>query len=357
MLKIKKNKGGSITRIGMNPARNRVSDYHPARVTVVVLVYIPYLSGYFQYRLDVLKLCLGSILKHTEKPYDLFVFDNGSCPEVKRYLRGLMEAGSIQYLFAAGENVGKIGAFKIMFEAVPGELIAYADDDIFFYPDWLPAHLELIDGYPRVGMVSGCAVRTLFTTAVESNLRLAEQDPEVTLTRGRTIPEQWEYEWAESYGRDPASHLERMQGMEDLIMERRGIKAYAAANHNQFMAPKNVITQFLPSVWSGRLMGQMHELDLELDAGGYLRLSTMERTTKHMGNLISPSMAEEAALFGVSVDGTKASPVGAPRRSISAGLVQVKPINRLLLALYDRLFWVLNQQSGDWLKIDRTKRK
>lgn len=104
-------------------------------------------------------------------------------------------------------------------------------------------------------------------------------------------------------------------------------------------------------------MGQMHELDLELDAGGYLRLSTMERTTRHMGNLIGSTMAEEATLLGVSVDGTKASPVGAPRRSISAGLVQVKPIRRLLLALYDRLFWILNQQSGDWLKIDRTKRK
>ncbi|MCK4693769.1 MAG: hypothetical protein KAT23_09055, partial [Anaerolineales bacterium] len=127
--------------------------------------------------------------------------------------------------------------------------------------------------------------------------------------------------------------------------------------HNQFMAPKNVITQFLPSVWSGRLMGQMHELDLELDAGGYLRLSTIERTTKHLGNLISPTMAEEAALLGVSVEDTKASPIGTPRRSISAGLVQVKPIKRLLLALYDRLFWILNQQSGDWLKIDRTKRK
>ena len=346
-----------MTRIGMNPARDRVSDYRPARVTIVVLVYIPYLSGYFQYRLDVLKLCLGSILKHTEKPYDLFVFDNGSCSEVKRYLRGLMEAGSVQYLFEASENIGKIGAFQIMFEAVPGELIAYADDDIFFYPGWLPAHLALIDGYPQVGMVSGCAVRTLFTTAIESNLRLADQDPQVTLTHGRTIPEQWEYEWAESYGRDPTSHLERMQGMQDLIIERQGIKAYAAANHNQFMTPKNVITRFLPRAWSGRLMGQMHELDLAVDAGGYLRLTTMERTTKHMGNLISPTMAEEAASLGMSVEDAKASPVGPPRRSISAKLVQVKPINRLLLALYDRLFWILNQQSGDWLKIDRTRRK
>jgi glycosyltransferase involved in cell wall biosynthesis len=346
-----------MTRIGMNPARNRVSDYRPASVTVVVIVYIPYLSGYFQYRLDVLKLCLGSILKHTEKPYDLFVFDNGSCPEVKSYLRELLETDCIQYLFTASKNVGKIGAFKIIFEAVPGELIAYTDDDIFFYPGWLKAHLKLFDSFPQVGMVSGCAVRTLFDHGIESNLRLAKEDPQVTLIRGHTIPEQWEYEWAESYGRDPVSHLKRLQGMEDMLIEYQDIKAYAAANHNQFLTPKEVITQFLPSEWSGRLMGQMHELDIRLDAGGYLRLSTVDRTTRHMGNTVSSTMVEEAAKLGISVDGIKASPLGEPGKNFGARFLAIKPIKRFLLALYNRLFWILNQQSGGWLKIDRTRRK
>ena len=31
----------------MNPARNRVTNYHPARVTVAILVYLPHLTGYF----------------------------------------------------------------------------------------------------------------------------------------------------------------------------------------------------------------------------------------------------------------------------------------------------------------------
>jgi glycosyltransferase involved in cell wall biosynthesis len=346
-----------MTRIGMNPARNRVSDYRPASVTVVVLVYIPYLSGYFQYRLDVLKLCLGSILKHTEKPYDLFVFDNGSCQEVKTYLQGLLETNAIQYLFTASRNVGKIGAFKIIFEAVPGELIAYTDDDIFFYPGWLQAHLRLLDGFPQVGMVSGCAVRTLFDHGVESNLRLAKEDPRFLLSRGHTIPERWESEWAESYGRDPVLHLKKLQDMEDILIEYQDVKAYAAANHNQFLAPKEVIIQFLPSEWSGRLMGQMHELDINLDAGGYLRLSTVDRTTRHMGNVVSSTMIAEAAELGFSIDDIKTSPVGVPSKSLSARFLGIRPIKRFLLALYNRLFWILNQQSGDWLKINRTAQK
>jgi len=294
-----------------------------------------------------------SILKHTEKPYDLFVFDNGSCPEVKRYLRGLMEAGSIQYLFAAGENVGKIGAFKIMFEAIPGELIAYADDDIFFYPDWLPAHLELIDGYPRVGMVSGCAVRTLYDHGISSNLELARQDSEVQLFRGQNIPETREIDWAESYGRDVEAHLKALKEMEDIQIERRGLRAFAVANHNQFVTLKTVINQFIPHEWSGRLMGLMNELDVAVDEGGYLRLSTLERTTRHMGNIVSPSLAEEASRLGLSLQPTRIHSVGWDRPSIIKRLIHWRPLRWFLHGLYNRLFWLLSEQKGGWRKKER----
>jgi glycosyltransferase involved in cell wall biosynthesis len=346
-----------MTRIGMNPARNRVSEYRPARVTVAVLVYIPYLAGYFQHRLDVLKLCLESILKHTEKPYDLLVFDNGSCLEVKTYLGELLESGSIQYLLTAAENIGKIGAFKVLFEAAPGEVIAYSDDDIFFYPGWLSAHLTLLDSFPKVGMVSGCAVRTLFDHGISSNLALAESDPEVALTYGQNIPEVWEIDWAESYGRDVESHRKALQEMEDIQIERQGMRAFAVANHNQFVTPKSVVGQFLPKEWSGRLMGQMYELDVAIDEGGYMRLSTLERTTRHMGNIVSPRMVQDAVRLGLKIETSQVQHTVSGRHSIFRRMLRWRFMRYLLQGLYNRLFWLLSDQEGSWIETRRSGEK
>ena len=125
-----------MTRIGMNPARNRISDYRPARVTVAVIVYLPHQTGYFQNRLDVVRLSFETLFENTQEPYDLLVFDNASCAEVKGYLQALQANGRIRYLLSSSENIGKLGALRVIAGAAPGELIAYADDDTFFYPEW-----------------------------------------------------------------------------------------------------------------------------------------------------------------------------------------------------------------------------
>jgi glycosyltransferase involved in cell wall biosynthesis len=277
----------------------------------------------------------------------LLVFDNGSCQEAKDFLGEALQDGSIQYLITARENIGKIGAFKIIFNAAPGEVVAYADDDIFHYPGWLEAHMRIMDGFPKVGMVSGAAVRTLWDHAHQSNLKLAQEDPEVTLLKGQRIPDEWEEDWAESYGRDPQEHVEAMQSLEDFILERGDLQAFAIANHNQFVTPKSVINSVLPKEWSGRLMGEMYELDNAVDEAGFLRLSTLSRTTRHLGNVISDSMEAEAKALGIDVR--------APQLSVSATrkpnwLVRWKPLRWLLQGLYNRLFWILSHQQGTWLQ-------
>ena len=65
-------------RVGQNPAKFVKDVAKPARITVAVLNYIPFLSGFYAEMLDVLKTCQGRIRECTEGPYDLFVFDNGS---------------------------------------------------------------------------------------------------------------------------------------------------------------------------------------------------------------------------------------------------------------------------------------
>ncbi|MEW6566795.1 MAG: glycosyltransferase family A protein [Chloroflexota bacterium] len=325
----------------MNPARGRFTDYRPARVTVAVLVHIPHLAGYFEQRLDVLKVCLGSILEHTDQPYDLLVFNNGSCEEVCAYLDGMRQSGEIRYLLSSGVNLGKIGAFQILFRAAPGEVVAYSDDDIYHYPGWLSAHLEILDTFPNVGVVSGCAVRSLFEEErISSNLRFAEREPGVVLKRGRFIPQEWIEDWAESYGREMAMVEKETAGLEDMILEYRGVQAYAMANHNQFVTPKDVITRCLPESWSGRLMGEMNELDIRVNRAGFLRLTTIHRTTQHMGNRLNPKYSTQFTPDTRRISEADSGP--GLRKRVARRFLLARPVRWFLLGIYSRLFRLLN---------------
>ena len=69
-----------MTRHGVSPTRNKVSEYRPTSVTVAVLTYLPQSEGYYRHRLDVLRLCLESLIQTAADACDLLVFDNGSRP-------------------------------------------------------------------------------------------------------------------------------------------------------------------------------------------------------------------------------------------------------------------------------------
>ncbi len=50
-------------RVGQNPAKYVKTVARPERITVAVLNYIPFISGFYSEALDVLKVCLNSARK------------------------------------------------------------------------------------------------------------------------------------------------------------------------------------------------------------------------------------------------------------------------------------------------------
>ena len=331
-----------MARIGVNPARGKQSKYTPARVTVALLCHIPNLDGYFKHRLDVLKLALSSLKAHTKRPYDLLVFDNGSCEPVLDYLRELNDENMIDYLLLSGQNIGKIGAFKLIFQTAPGQLVAYADDDIFFYPGWLEAHLKVLEAFPQVGMVSGIPLRDRSDRASNSMHALEKEDHHgIIITRERRVPDEWETDWALSVGRDPLEHLDATQEHKEIVLKSNGVEAIGTASHFQFVAPRQVILDALPENWSGRLMGEMIELDEKVDSAGYLRLSTPHRYVRHMGNVLSPDMVASAKELGLEV-GQSVS----PRKGTKHWLLSLPGGRRLVRKLYNGTFNILHS-GGD----------
>jgi glycosyltransferase involved in cell wall biosynthesis len=186
-----------MPRIGMNPNRGLKTSQLQARITLAALTYLPEEIGYFEHRFDVTRLCLESLIANTPQIYDLLVFDNGSCPLLVNYLEQLHAAGKIHYLLLSKKNIGKIAALQMICKAAPGEIIAYSDDDVFFLPGWLEAHLQIMDSYPKVGLVTGFYIRSHMRYATRSLERFAGQE-DVQVERGNLVPVAVEQHYVEN---------------------------------------------------------------------------------------------------------------------------------------------------------------
>lgn len=306
-------------RLGQNPAKSIEHVPQPAPVTVAIVTYIPFLSGYYSESLDVLKVCLESLIQNTPQPYDLLVFDNASCPEVCSYLQAERDHGRIQYLILAGQNYGKGGAWNFIFQGAPGEFIAYADSDIQFSAGWLERSLEILQAFPQAGMVSARPLRTP-AALYSSTLEWAQQAGDVQIEEGSFILWETYREHVLSLGTSEEQAREWYASRQDTRLTRQGIQALIGAAHFQFMVRKSVIQAFLPFKMD-RPMGQVRTLDDQINDAGWLRLATCEPLVRHMGNTLPAEQHPTQQIIS-------------PRRRVWDAPV----LRRLLLRIYDAIF-------------------
>jgi glycosyltransferase involved in cell wall biosynthesis len=326
-----------MPRIGINPNRGQLTDYSPSRITLAMLTYLPNQAGYFAERLAVTRLSLESLIANTPEPHDLIVFDNGSCSELVEYLCRLRDQGHINYLILSSANIGKISALQLIFRAAPGEIVAYSDDDVFFLPGWLQAHLKIMETYPRVGLVTGFYIRSHLRYATNS-IEAFTQQPDVQVSRGFLIPRELEQHYIDNMGRSWESYKKEVDGLEDIAFCYQGINTFASAGHHQFVTSRQLMLEVLPS-WDRNLMGKMIELENSVDQRGYLRLSTFAPVTRLLGNVISPENAAEAKHLGLTA---WAGAVGQPSNGSGGRFMRIPLIKRLALGLYNRLHILIN---------------
>ena len=310
-------------RVGQNPAKSMNRVVKPERITVAVLSYIPFLSGYYSESLDVLKLCLDSIYENTSLLFDLFVFDNGSCNEVKEYLIEEQIRGAIQYLLFSRKNLGKGGAWNIIFDGAPGEVIAYCDGDALFYTGWLEKSMEILEKYPKVGMVTARPMRTnteLFT----STLKWAQSEKSVQLEKGSFIPFDEFHDFASTMGYSEEKIDEIYQSTTDYRLTYKGVKAFAGANHFQFIGWKKTLQSLLPLDMQ-KPIGQVKQLDEKLNQKGYLRLMTAQPLVQNMSNRVPVGKKEVLA-------------IQKPKEKKPISIKQFPVLKKGLLGIYDKIF-------------------
>ena len=338
-------------RKGQNPAKFVKDVAKPERITVALLNYIPFLSGFYTETLDVLKVSLESMRKDAGLPFDLMVFDNGSCAEVRDFLVKEKEDGRIQYLILSEKNMGKGGAWNVMLAGAPGEIIAYTDADVLFSPNWLSRSVEILETFPNVGMVTARPFRTppefyestlkwakenatleegqfiLWETFLEFNLSLGQTEEENKKVYAET--RDWKITMSlrggRSSGRSNLPLNEETASQETLAATSNEIVAYAGASHWQFTAYKSTLQQFLPFDMD-KPMGQVRQLDKRMNDAGLLRLMVSDPLAMNMSNTLG-------YLRGELKDTGKKKQVSFGKRVLEVGFIK-----KILLAVYNKIF-------------------
>jgi glycosyltransferase involved in cell wall biosynthesis len=366
-------------RIGANPAKSGVLSYIPKKLGIALILYIPHVEGYFEHSLEIFKYQLSSLQASTTQPFDLLVFDNGSCPQVvaelqslysEEYFREKKQLGStlptgslprIDWLVLSQHNLGKAGAWNWIFAAMPNELICYADSDVLFRPGWLEASLEILQTFPQAGMISA---QPNFFDVMQGEGK-AHLDPKIG--ERYTLGEYWPAsevidEYCFGIGAS-AEVVERFhqKPLPALTNQEKTLQAVLGASHMQFVIPKHVARQAVPLPAEHALLRrETMALDYKIDELGYLHLSTLKPFVFHMGNTINQRLLEEVQLVSrapsVSAEYISDEYIRARTGQSStlpqnraklwmAKLARRPRFNRLFRRAYNLLFQVLNTED------------
>jgi len=338
-------------RIGANPAKSGLPAYTPKKLGIALIVYIPLTEGYFANSLDIFKIQLASLHASTPQPFDLLIFDNGSCRAVVAELQRLYEQKQIDYLALSQHNLGKAGAWNWIFAAMPNELIVYADSDVFFRPGWLQASIEILEAFPEAGMIAsqpnffdvmegqGKAQHRLYSTAINADERYAPSEywPEKAIIEEYCLGIGASEELAAQFYQKPLPAITNKANQ---------LQAVIGASHMQFLIPSKVARQVTPLPSTKALLrAETMALDYKIDDLGFLHLSTLKPYVFHMGNTLNDRVRDAAGTVDLpSIQERSAGRSGravSPSKSWLSALAKRPRFNRFFRRIYNLLFQVL----------------
>lgn len=271
-------------RVGHNPNRSLIAPVKLEKIVLQVITHLPNLKGYHSQRLEVVKTCLTTMTQGIRKPYSLIICDNDSIPELLEWIKNEIKPT----MLINSQNIGKTAQRKLMASMIPPDsILCYSDDDMLFYDNWLQPQLDLLFGFPKVSCVSGYPVRTSFRWGNTNTKAWAQKH--AMLESGKFIPDEWERDFSISIGRDVNTHKQGTEKDLDYLIKYKGLEAYATSHHCQQIGYAGTLAQALE--YDGLLMGSERAFDERLDKMG-LRLATVKRLARHMGNVIDDELKE-----------------------------------------------------------------
>lgn len=264
-------------RIGTNPNAEAVLPKFP-EVVACVITHLPNRNGYHSSRDEVIVDSIRSMRDNTGLTVPLLIWDNGSDWVFSEHLD---DHFCPDYMIKS-PNIGKASARTAITRMFPpSTILAVSDDDIYYEPNWLEPQLDLLRNFPNVGVVSGCPVRTQFRFGSEFTKAWAREN--AVLEVGRFIPDEYEYDFCRSIGRDFIGHMNETMEEQDYRVTYNGRQAYCTSHHMQLVGYAGTLAS-LP-IWTDKAMHMERTFEAMLDQAGLLRLTTIKRYARHIGNV------------------------------------------------------------------------
>ena len=316
-------------RQGQNPAKMGLKAYQPAQLGILLLTYIPTQTGYFSDSLKVLEYQVASIHKNTPVQFNLHIFDNGSCREVREALSKMQTDGWVDWLTLSEHNMGKPGALNWALRGMPNEIICYSDGDVYFRQGWYEASLKVLEIFPRTGMVTA---QPCFFDNMNGKGRahLGLRTQEEFLFPSRPAVAWITEEYVRSVGNNPDLQTKYQQHTWQVIREQAsGLEAVVGASPFQFLAYKTRLEKILPLTYI-YTMREDAQIAARMDNLGLLQLSTLQPFVYHIGNRL-----DEVIMVEIQRDRLDESLQKKAGRSLSFSQNQASPAKkRALQALH-----------------------
>jgi hypothetical protein len=278
-------------RVGMNPQKQentiQLQSYH----RVVIVVYIPKMSGYYANVFEVMKLSLESITVTKNASCEITVVNNGSCVEVINYLNQIYSEDKINCLIHHRQNVGKMDALIGAARGAREEFVTLSDVDVLFVEGWQQAVEKIFNSIPDVGLVSPISSKTEYTYSSFSTW--SKIFLKKVKFKYEPIPENFEAynKFLESINWDQETDPNAVWP----VIEKNETKAIVGSNHQVLTIKRSLLFEFVPTLPSLTLVGNNSEynyIDFPVDVANKMRLSTFNNFAFHMGNKVEDWMIE-----------------------------------------------------------------
>ncbi|MGB3776448.1 MAG: glycosyltransferase, partial [Leeuwenhoekiella sp.] len=278
-------------RTGKNPQKEDHLVKLKTNHRVIMVIFIPELSGYYENMYDVLKLSLKSLIKSLPGSSAITLVDNGSCETVRDFLIQLFRQKKVDTLTLLDENIGKIDAQIGAARAAREPLITLPDCDILFRENWVRETIQLFNTFHNVSSVAPYPTRRGFTYFTFSTLK------SILLGKNKLnfepVPENFEY--YNTFLESINWNKEQDKNAPWPVLKRNNIKAIVGGDHQILTLRRSILFAFSPHQPSLIKVGNNSEntyVDLPIDRSGGLRLSTYHYHAHHMGNAVEKWMVD-----------------------------------------------------------------
>ena len=282
-------------REGSNPQKTEKQIELSCHHRVIIVVFIPELSGYYKNSLEVFKLCLNSLIAANSRSYAITVVNNGSCKEVSEFLNDNLKNKDIDTLISHNQNIGKIDALLGAARGAREDLITISDADILFMKNWNVATREVFDAFKKAGSVSPIPFRHGIFYGTSSVFK------EILLGRFKfkykTIPENFIDQ--NRYLTSINWNNEKNDGVKWPVVEKNGVQAIIGSGHQVLTIKRDILFSTVPIPPSLTLVGGDSEykyVDEPIDKAGLMRLSTFHNYAFHIGNQVENWMKDITSL-------------------------------------------------------------